>query len=64
MGVLTLKCSTTGREFFTDIDIDEDSFGNPPDTVDKTRCPYCGREARWVNSVQPRLVRAAESSLF
>jgi DNA-directed RNA polymerase subunit RPC12/RpoP len=42
VGVLMLKCSTTGREFSTDIHVDEDSFRKLPDVVTKARCPHCG----------------------
>jgi hypothetical protein len=60
VGVLMLKCSITGREFFTDIQIDEVSFRELPDVVTKARCPHCGlmhswwtREARLVGSYPP-----------
>jgi hypothetical protein len=53
VGVLMLKCSITGREFSTDVHIDEDSFRKLPGTGAKACCPYCGCEARWVNSIQP-----------
>jgi hypothetical protein len=53
VGMLALKCSITGREFFTDVDIDEENFRKLPATGAKACCPYCGREARWVNSLRP-----------
>jgi hypothetical protein len=58
--MLMLKCSITGREFSTDIHIDEDSFRKLPDVVTKARCPHCDlmhgwwtREARLVDSILP-----------
>ena len=42
MGMLMLKCRTTGREFSTGIYADEESFRKLPDTVTKTLCPHCG----------------------
>ena len=47
MGVVMLKCWTTGREFAIGIDIDVESFRKLPDTVTKSRCPHCGLEHRW-----------------
>jgi hypothetical protein len=41
MGVLMLKCPTTGREFSTGIHVEEDSFKRLPETVTKARCPHC-----------------------
>jgi hypothetical protein len=67
VGVLMLKCSITGREFSTDIHIDEDSFRKLPDTVTKALCPYCGlkhswwtREARLVDCIPPSSWEAFE----
>jgi hypothetical protein len=51
MGVLTLRCSATGREFSTGLHIEDDTFSTFPATGAKVCCPYCGREARWVNSL-------------
>lgn len=59
MGELMLKCSITGQEFSTGINVvDEDSFRKLPDTVTRAQCPHCGlkhswwtREARWVNRI-------------
>jgi hypothetical protein len=60
MGVLMLKCPTTGREFSTGIHVEEDSFKRLPDTVTKAHCPHCGlshswwtREARLADTVAP-----------
>jgi hypothetical protein len=58
MGVLMLKCPTTGREFSTGIHLEEDSFQRLPDTVTKAPCPHCDlshrwwtHEARWADTV-------------
>ena len=60
MGVLMLTCSITGRDFSTNIQIDEESFRELSDVVTKARCPHCGlmhswwaREARQVGSYPP-----------
>jgi hypothetical protein len=47
MGVLMLKCPTTGREFSTGIHVEEDSFKRLPDTVTKARCPHCDLSHSW-----------------
>jgi len=47
VGVLMLKCASTGREFSTGIHTDEDSFRRLPDTVTKIACPHCGRLHSW-----------------
>jgi hypothetical protein len=47
MGVLMLKCRTTGREFSTGIYADEETFNRLPDTVAKAACPHCGRVHSW-----------------
>jgi hypothetical protein len=56
MGVLLLKCPTTGQEFSTGVELEQDMFKKLPDTVTKARCPRCSlmhnwwtREARWVD---------------
>ena len=43
MGVLMLKCPTTGREFSTGIHVEEDDFQKLPDTVTTAACPYCSQ---------------------
>jgi hypothetical protein len=45
--VLMLNCPTSGREFSTGIQIEEDCFSKLPDTVTKARCPHCGLEHAW-----------------
>lgn len=47
MGELMLKCPATGRDFSTDIHIDEDSFRKLPDVVTKARCPHCDLMHSW-----------------
>jgi hypothetical protein len=47
MGALMLKCPATGREFAIGIEMEEERFRKLPDTVTKSRCPYCGLEHRW-----------------
>jgi hypothetical protein len=47
MGVLMLKCRTTGREFSTGIYTDEETFKRLPDTVTRSTCPHCSRQHGW-----------------
>jgi hypothetical protein len=47
MGVLMLKCPTTGREFSTGILVEEESFKKLPDTVTKAACPHCRQLHSW-----------------
>ena len=47
MGMLMLKCPTTGREFSTGIHVEQDSFEKLPDTVAKAQCPHCGLSHSW-----------------
>jgi hypothetical protein len=47
MGVLMLKCPTTGREFSTGIFAEEDTFKKLPNTVTKATCPHCSRLHSW-----------------
>jgi hypothetical protein len=58
MGTLMLKCSTTGLEFSTNIELEQDSFRELPDVVTRALCPHCGRlhsmfthETRWADGV-------------
>ena len=66
MGMLMLKCRTTGREFSTGIYTDEETFQKLPNTVTKAACPHCGqlhgwwtREARVSEGNDPDLTSAA-----
>ena len=47
MGVLMLKCPTTGRAFSTGIHVEEDNFQRFPDTVTQTACPHCSQLHSW-----------------
>jgi predicted RNA-binding Zn-ribbon protein involved in translation (DUF1610 family) len=47
MGVLMVKCPTSGREFSTGIVIEEATFEVLPETMAKSRCPHCGGEHIW-----------------
>jgi hypothetical protein len=47
MGMLMLKCRTTGREFSTGIYTDEETFRKLPNTVTKAACPHCGQLHGW-----------------
>jgi len=58
MGALMLNCPTTGREFSTGINVDEETFKRLPDAATQAHCPYCGvmhdwwiREARWIDNI-------------
>jgi hypothetical protein len=67
MGVLMLKCWTTGREFSTGIYADEETFKTLPDTIAKAACPHCRRQHSWwtreawvsEGDDSPNLIRAA-----
>jgi hypothetical protein len=47
VGVLMLRCPTTGLEFSTGILAEEDTFRKLPDTVTKAACPHCGLLHSW-----------------
>jgi predicted RNA-binding Zn-ribbon protein involved in translation (DUF1610 family) len=47
MGMLILKCPTTGREYSTGIHVEPDSFEKLPDPVTKSHCPHCGLSHSW-----------------
>ncbi len=47
MGVLMLKCQTTGRDFSTGIYADEETFNRLPNIVAAAACPHCGRLHNW-----------------
>jgi hypothetical protein len=47
MGLLMLRCPTTGRGFDAGVDTDETTFERLPDTISTARCPHCGQEHRW-----------------
>jgi hypothetical protein len=60
MGVLMLRCPTTGRAFATGVNTDEATFERMPDTVGTARCPHCGQEHQW----RPRDARLLEALPF
>ena len=47
MGVLVLKCTVTGREFSSGIQVERDELKRFPNSLTHSRCPYCGREHVW-----------------
>jgi hypothetical protein len=47
MGVLMLRCPTTGRGFATGVLTDDATFKRMPDTISIARCPHCGQEHPW-----------------
>jgi predicted RNA-binding Zn-ribbon protein involved in translation (DUF1610 family) len=47
MGLLMLRCPTTGRGFATGVNTDEATFKRLPDTISTARCPHCGQEHAW-----------------
>jgi hypothetical protein len=47
MGILLLRCPTTGREFPSGICVEEDSFKGLLDTMSEASCPHCGASHRW-----------------
>jgi hypothetical protein len=47
MGLLILRCPTTGRGFDAGGDTDETTFKRRPGTISTVRCPHCGQEHRW-----------------
>jgi hypothetical protein len=47
MGVLMVKCPTSGQEYSTGIQIEEDSLERLPQAMARSRCPHCGGEHIW-----------------
>lgn len=47
VGVLLIKCPTTGREFSTGIYVDADTLSRVPQELTHTRCPHCSSEHSW-----------------
>jgi hypothetical protein len=60
MGVLMLKCPTTGREFSTGIFAEEDTFKKLPNTVTKAACPHCSHQHSWWTR-EMRLAKSADA---
>jgi hypothetical protein len=61
MGLLMVKCPTSGREFSTGIQIEEEDLERLPEIMAESRCPHCGgnhvwwtRESRVVDEVPNR----------
>jgi hypothetical protein len=63
MGMLLLKCPTTGQEFSTGIHVEEDSFRKLPDTVSQAQCPHCGLSHSWRTGEAHLADRIAPSQL-
>jgi hypothetical protein len=63
MGVLMLRCPTTGRGFATGINTDEATFKRMPDTISTARCPHCGQEHPW-RPCDARLLEVLPPSLW
>jgi hypothetical protein len=61
MGLLMLKCPTTGREFSSGIHVEEDSFERLADTVTEAACPHCGALHSW-STHEARLVNEPSRS--
>jgi hypothetical protein len=47
MGVLMVKCPTSGREFSTGIVMEGATFERLPETMAESRCPHCGGDHVW-----------------
>ena len=47
MGVLMVKCPTSGREFSTGIQLEEEDLERLPETMAESRCPHCGGDHVW-----------------
>jgi hypothetical protein len=63
MGVLMLRCPTTGRGFATGVNTDEATFEQIPDTISTARCPHCGQEHPW-RPTDARLLDVVPPSLW
>ena len=48
MGVLKVRCSETGHEAATGIEIDPESCAALPDTLPGSNCPLCGLDHVWL----------------
>ena len=47
MGILMVRCATTGQDFPTGIETDRLSFELTPAFNGTIRCPLCGAEHAW-----------------
>lgn len=61
MGVLLIKCPTTGHEFSTGIHVDADTLSRVPQELTHTHCPHCRSEHSWFPR-QAKLVDAIPPS--
>jgi hypothetical protein len=61
MGLLMLRCPTTGRGFDAGINADEATFKRLPDRISTARCPHCGQEHSW-RPTDARLLDAMNDS--
>jgi hypothetical protein len=50
MGVVMIKCPTTGRAVSTGIEVDADTFANLPDVSSRLGCSACGTQHSWSKS--------------
>jgi hypothetical protein len=57
MGALMIKCPTTGHEFSTGIQIEEDTLERLPETTARSLCPHCAEEHFW-STRESRLVES------
>jgi predicted RNA-binding Zn-ribbon protein involved in translation (DUF1610 family) len=63
MGVLMLRCPTTGRGFATGVNTDKATFERMPDAISTARCPHCGQE-HWWRPNDARLLEAIPPGLW
>jgi hypothetical protein len=47
MGALMIVCRVTGREIYTGIEMDEQTFADIPNVPMQTQCPHCGGSHTW-----------------
>ena len=47
MGIVMIRCPTTGRQIPTGIEIDQSSFNSTPVFFAQTYCPLCRATHRW-----------------
>lgn len=59
MGILLVKCPTTGKEFSTGINADQGNLTGLRAVVAASICPHCGAEHAW-RLEDARYVDAAE----
>ena len=60
MGVLLIRCPSTGREFSTGIHVEPETFSRLPQKPGNTRCPHCRsvhfwlpQEAKFMEAIAP-----------